>query len=89
MLDNENLPDVLPLESTAADIITILSLTQQLMEAGFLPGAPPHVRRETLAIDAQADCPRCGGAMDFLPFRRGDSYRAVGLCPACLEEVEL
>jgi hypothetical protein len=82
-----------PAPEAPGGFLEILTLERQLAGQGYSAGAPRHVTPETLATDAaaarEAGCPDCGcHDLDFLPLRRGGSYRAVVTCPACLGEWE-
>ncbi len=71
---------------TAAEVVLSLE------KAGFVEGAPFHLRQWARHIDedvcSETDCPFCGReGMKYRPFRRGVGrgyqYRAVCECPIC------
>jgi hypothetical protein len=64
-------------------------LTEALETMGYEVGPPPHITPATLRIDATSckrrRCNNCGHrGLDFVPWHRGQAYKVVGTCPACL-----
>jgi hypothetical protein len=77
-------PDALPIAPP---------LPRQWEADGWLPGAPPHVTPETLALDQaaaeEAGCPECRcHDVVLAPYHRGGRFRYAAGCPACLAEWE-
>jgi hypothetical protein len=68
-------------------------IIQELFEAGYRLGTPPHITHDTRAIDAQVcremACP-CGHfGMTYYPFKKGTAYVAVARCPDCHHQEEV
>jgi hypothetical protein len=74
-------------------MITVSDLENELRQQGFEPGTPQCLRRLARDIDARvcenAECDLCGRqGLVYRPFHRGDSYRALAVCPDCGHAVE-
>jgi hypothetical protein len=70
------------------DALTLVELHSLLTVAGYIPGAPAHVRPDCLRIDREAcrdsACDGCGRVgLTFYPYQKGPRYRAVAECPRC------
>jgi hypothetical protein len=71
-------------------IVDVLAPRAPLALDGFTPGAPAAVQPETLALDtmacAEAAYPHCGRTgLTFVPYHKGDRYRARATCDGCGE----
>jgi hypothetical protein len=73
---------------------TAEALAQQLQAEGFTPGAPQHIRLETVAVDRHAcralKCPGCQRrGCQYRPFGNGRTYRVLACCRHCPAGVEV
>lgn len=66
----------------------------RLLAEGYRRGPPPHLRVENVLVDMEtcheATCEACGyeGGLCYEPYHKGDSYRALCVCPDCLAAAE-
>ena len=83
--------------TTTTIAITTDDLSNQFDADGFVPGRPPHVHQEAIAIDrevaAEARCEECGEhGLEFQPYRprysRQSGYRCMAYCCRCLAAFE-
>jgi hypothetical protein len=65
-----------------------------LLEPGFLPGAPPQVTQRSQDIDRRS-CRRmlCGQCrsrgLECHVYHKGERYKVVAVCPRCLHAEEV
>ncbi len=68
-----------------ATVKTFAALAGQLAEAGFSPGAAPHITPESRRIDAavcrNSQCPGCRRrGRKYRPYHLGTRYRVLAHC---------
>ncbi len=74
-------------------VTTSATLSAELRQDGYSPGAPKHVSKDCLAIDREvcqeATCDECGHfGLNYEPWHRGRSSRAVMHCSHCGHSTE-
>lgn len=82
--------------TTGQPAVKPVNLAEALEEAGYRPGAPPHITEATRRIDRlicrRRKCGECGKrGLGYLPYTGldGRSYHVIAVCPRCGNQEEL